>query len=177
MGADDRESGGLNENHLRRLYATCDYLDRLLMSVERALNVSESSALFHRYDQTLPPAARDAIVESIRQLRQSMTDTLARHGIGLPAPSGNPAFAILTDIRFMDDALEELLPKHMKGYGTVSAEAAASLERIVSDLREGVASMASVLNAARTDHASADLGPGLSDRPGHDAPPRLSGPG
>jgi len=171
MGADDRESGGLNENHLRRLYATCDYLDKLLMSVERALNVSESGALFHRYDRTLPPAARDAIVESIRQLRQSMTDTLARHGIDLPAPSGNPAFAILTGLRFMDDALEELLPQHMKGYGTVSAEAAASLERIVRDLRAGVASMASVLNAARTDQSAAGLGPGLDGRLGHDAPP------
>jgi hypothetical protein len=154
MGADDRVSGGLNENHRRRLYATSRYLDKLLVSIEGVLNVSESGALFHRFDQVLPSETRTAIIERIERLRQTIVETLARHGIGLPAPSGDQAFAIQADLRFMDDTLEELLPQHMKGYGPLSPEAAASLERIVHDLREGLTSIHALVDAAQDPAAS-----------------------
>lgn len=158
--------GGLNENHLRRLYATCGYVDKLLVSIEGVLNVSESDALFHRYRQVLPPAARAGIVEGIRQFRASIVETLARHGIGLPAPSGDPAFAIRKDLQFVDDALEELLPSNMTGYGLLSAEAAADLEHVVGDLRLAVSRLQSMLDAERRDQ----LNPGgAADRPGQDA--------
>jgi len=154
MVADDRAPGGLNENHRRRLYATCRYLDKLLVSIEGVLNVSDSGALFHRFDQVLPSETRTTIIERIERLRQTIVETLAGHGIGLPAPSGDQSFAIEADLRFMDDTLEELLPQHMKGYGPLSPEAAASLERIVHDLREGLSSIHVLVDAAKDPAAS-----------------------
>jgi hypothetical protein len=154
MATDERAPGGLNENHRRRLYATCRYLDKLLVSIEGVLNVSDSRALFHRFDQVLPSETRTTIIGRIEWLRQTIVETLARHGIGLPAPPGDQAFAIEADLRFMDDTLEELLPQHMKGYGPLSPEAAASLERIVHDLREGLTSIHVLVDAAKDPAAS-----------------------
>ena len=152
MTSADPPPRGLNDNHLRRLYATCGYVDKLLVSIEGVLNVSESDALFRRYQQVLSPAARADIVAGIRQFRASLVETLARHGIGLPAPSGDPAFAILKDLQFIDDALEELLPSNMTGYGSLSAEAAGDLELVVGDLRADLSRLRSTLGRTRDSH-------------------------
>jgi hypothetical protein len=136
---------GLNENHLRRAFATCRYTDKLLVAIEAVLGASASDALFNRYEQTLPPDCRVRIVDSIGRLRRSMVDLLARHHLNIPKPSGDPAFAIDSTLMFIDDAVEELRPEHMGGYGALDASAAASLEDVVRELRGPVREMKGLL--------------------------------
>jgi hypothetical protein len=38
---------GLNENHLRRVFATCQYTNKLLVAIEAVLGTSASDAFFH----------------------------------------------------------------------------------------------------------------------------------
>ena len=136
---------GLNENHLLRIFATCQYTDKLLVAIEAVLGTSASDALFLRYQQTLPLSCRAGLIEAIDRLRRSMVDVLARHRIRIPAPSGDPAFVIQSNLTFIDDGVEELRPEHMGGYGALDAEAAAELEATVRQLRAPLQEMNALL--------------------------------
>jgi hypothetical protein len=145
-----REStpAGLNDNHRRRIFATCKHVDKLLTSIEAIVSAvppEDGGALFHRHAQTLSPETRAEVFGWVAQFRRIIKAVMARHRMGLPPPIEDQEFAISSTLGFMDLDLEELRPEHMKGYGVLDATAAADLDAIVAEFRAHIEVLAARL--------------------------------
>ena len=139
---------GLNDNHRRRIFATCKHVDKLLTRIEAIVSAvppEDGGALFHRHTQTLPPAARAEVFAWIAEFRGMIKGVLARHRMGLPPPIDDQAFAVSSSLGFMDLDMEELRPEHMQGYGVLDATAAADLDAIVAEFRAHIGVLAARL--------------------------------
>jgi hypothetical protein len=141
-----RESApaGLNDNHRRRIFATCKHLDKMLTTIEAIVAAAppeDGGALFHRHGQSLPPEVRADVAAWIRQCRDIMRSVMARHGLVPPPPVDDQQFAVSSVLGFMDLDVEELRPEHMKGYGVLDATAAADLDAIVAEFRAHITAL------------------------------------
>lgn len=139
---------GLNDNHRRRVYATCTHLDKLLTGIEavvQAPSPGDGGPLFRRYEQTLAPQVRTEVLAWVAEFREIIRSALARHRIALPAPSEGQRFAVSSSLGFMDLDIEELKPEHMTGYGTLDPTAAEDLEALVAAFRSHVRALAARL--------------------------------
>jgi len=155
MSREPATSDHLNDNHLRHIYATCQHIDRLLATIESMVGAPVSGALFHRFEQTLSPDARAALLDGIVQIRAAIKAALARHGIGIPPPVGDVAWNIRSTLGFIDLDIEEIRPGHMGGYGPVGPQAAADLDSMAAELRRPLAKLTAFLDP---DQASDDGG-------------------
>ena len=139
--AGQRSPGELNSAQRRHLSATCKYIDNLLCDMERALHSAASQSPFPRYVLDITPAQAGVIEDHIRRLRAQLLRTLAWQHLK-PDPPVVPVTRLLTtDLAFADVAIEELKPKHLKGYGAVPADAADELNATIGELRSVVKDM------------------------------------
>jgi hypothetical protein len=109
--------------------------------MERALHSAASQSPFPRYVLDITPAQAGVIEDHIRRLRAQLLRTLAWQHLK-PDPPEVPVTRLLTtDLAFADVAIEELKPKHLKGYGAVPADAADELNATIGELRSVVKDM------------------------------------
>lgn len=125
----------LNENQQRRLRVTCQHFDHLLSENENALNEAASKVAFLAYIPDITPVQQKEFEEFIAYVLEYLTQTLDNQGIS-PGPPGIPLFrSIRTRLYSIDIAAEEIRPRHMRGYGKVSAAAATELSRFAEELQ------------------------------------------
>ncbi len=137
----NRHPGELNDPQQRHLRVTCQYIDKLLSDVEQVLHAATSPSPFPRYVVDVTPAQTRAIEDHIRRLRSQLLRTLAWQHME-PSPPEIPATrAVMTDLAFVDIAIEELKPSYMRGYGAVPEDAVSELNGVVHELRSLVAGM------------------------------------
>ncbi|MGB8478510.1 MAG: dynamin family protein [Acidobacteriaceae bacterium] len=130
-----RHTGELNDPQRRRLRITCQYIDKLLGDIESVLHASASKSPFPRYVVDITPAQARVIEDHILRLRSQLLRTLAWQHMQ-PNPPEIPAVrAIMTDLSFIDIAIEELKPGYMRGYGEVPEDATSELNGVVYELR------------------------------------------
>jgi hypothetical protein len=114
-----RPSEQLNEQQQTRLRVTCQYIDKLLSDVEDILHSTSSRSPFPRYGLDIGPAQIRIVEDYIQRLRLQLVRTLAWQDIK-PIPRDIPATrAIMSNLNFVDIAIEELKPRYMRGYGAV----------------------------------------------------------
>jgi GTP-binding protein EngB required for normal cell division len=136
-----RKPGQLNEHQQSRLRITCQYIDKLLSDVEDILHAASSPSPFPRYAVDLNPAQIRLIEDHIRRLRSQLVHTLAWQHMK-PMPPDIPATrAVLTNLTFIDIAVEELKPHYMRGFGPVPEDAVEELNGVVHELRALVTGM------------------------------------
>jgi GTP-binding protein EngB required for normal cell division len=136
-----RSPGELNDAQLRRLSVTCEYIDKLLRDVEHILHEATSPSPFPRHVIDLTPAQTRVLEDHIRQIRKQLLHTLEWQHMK-PEPPDIPATrALLTNLAFIDIAIEELKPSYMRGSGSVPEDAASELTGVVYELRSVVKSM------------------------------------
>jgi len=133
--------GHLNEFQGRRLYATFRYIDKLLCEIEEILTTPSSRAAFPRYSPDVAPAKGRQIEDHIARIRTQLVQILTEQGITKQEPSISALHAIHVALGSIDIALEELKPRHMRGYGEVPEAAANELNGIVGALRGLVAQL------------------------------------
>lgn len=126
----------LNSNHERRLSVTCRHIDKLLGDMETALNVSSSKLAFPQYVLDLGPEQGRVIEDYISRIRTQLAQVLDREGIERPPADIPVSRCLLSNLTFVDIAAEELRPRYMRGYGAISPEAAAELNKIATDLQQ-----------------------------------------
>jgi len=134
-------AGHLNEFQERRLYVTFRYIDKLLCEIEEILNTPSSRAAFPRYSPDVAPSERKQIEDHIARIRTRLVGILNERGITHQEPSISALHAIHVALGSIDIALEELKPRHMRGYGELPEVAANELNGIVGGLRGLVAQL------------------------------------
>jgi hypothetical protein len=129
------EAANLNEAQQRRLYASCQYIDGLLSHLEQALHQADSLSPFPRYAIDLDQTQMDRFEKHIGSLRRELLRTLAWQQIK-PATAAIPiTHMIFTTLSLIDIAIEELSPRHLRGYGTVPEGAIDGLNGMIGNLR------------------------------------------
>jgi hypothetical protein len=136
-----RFPGKLNEPQQRRLIITCKYIDSLLCNIENALHSTASHSAFPRYVVDITPAQAQEIEDHILLLRSQLLRTLEWQRMKPEPPEIEVTRLITTDLAFVDIALEELKPKHLRGCGAVPEDAVDELNRMILKLSSMVKSM------------------------------------
>ncbi len=125
----------LNEAQQRRLYASCRYIDGLLCGLEQALHQADSLSSFPRYVVDLTAAEVSELEEHIRRIRVQLLRALAWQQMSPDTPEIAATHAALTSLTFIDIAIEELTPRHLRGCGAVPEGAIEGLNGVIGDLR------------------------------------------
>jgi hypothetical protein len=130
-----RVPGELNAVQRRRLGATCKYIDGLLCDVEHAIHSPESESPFPHYVMDITPAQVRMIEDHIRRLRAQLLRALDWQHMKPEPPEIPVSRSVITDLGFVDIAVEELRPRQMRGCGAVPEDAVRGLNEVVDDLR------------------------------------------
>jgi hypothetical protein len=126
----------LNENQQRRLRVTCEHIDRILSEIENVLGEAGSEAAFPSYIPDITAAQQRAVEDYIANVRVQLARTLDRQGISKNPPAIPISRAIRSRLYSIDIAAEEIKPRHMRGFGKVSATAATELNIFAGELQE-----------------------------------------
>ena len=129
-----RRPGELNEPQQRRLIITCKYIDSLLCDIENSLHSAASQSPFPRYVVDVTPAQTREIEDHIRRLRAQLLRTLDWQRMKPEPPEIEVTRLITTDLAFIDIAIEELKPRHLRGCGAVPADAVDELNQVILEL-------------------------------------------
>jgi len=135
-----------NPYQQRRLRVTCQHLDGLLSAMEKILSSSASKSPFPKYISDIPLTQRKRLEDGIARMRVQLLHVLESQGIEVELPSISAAYAIHSAMTFAQIAVEELAPKHMRGYGEVSQRAATELNHIVTRLLEQITELDRLVN-------------------------------
>ncbi len=119
---------GLNDNQKRHLRLTFQHVDDLLAEALKALACSESPSPFQRYRPDSLPVQRKVLADYVARLRGLMAGILAGHDVALPEPQISSLWAFQAALMSARIDIEELAPKRMRGYGSLSDDAAGRLE-------------------------------------------------
>jgi hypothetical protein len=145
-------SNSLNWNHRRRLSVTCRHIDRLLAEVDAALNPAASKRAFPQYHLDLSREEKRMVEDHIAGIRARLVNILRHHEME-PSAADIPVSRLLhTTLTFVDIAVEELRPRHMRGYGAVPPAAAAELNAVVEELQAFVRELNHNLACAPTQN-------------------------
>jgi hypothetical protein len=136
-----RYPGELNEPQKRRLSVTCMYIDNLLCEIEHTLHQAASQSSFPRYIVDLTPVQIGALEGHIRRIRAQLVHTLEWQRLKPKPPEILATRSLATDLAFIDIAVEELKPRHMRGCGPVPEDAVDKLNEVIRDLGTVVKSM------------------------------------
>jgi Ni,Fe-hydrogenase III small subunit len=150
-----RAAGELNTVQRRRLSSTCIYIDGLLCDIEHALHSAESETPFPRYVVDITPAQSQLIQGHIRHLRQQLLIALDWQHMKPEEAAIPVSRSVMTDLGFVEIAIEELKPAYMRGCGPVPEDAIGGLNHVVDELRSLVQGISrSVRRELGIGHAS-----------------------
>ena len=140
-----RPHGQLNEPQQSRLLITCKYIDNLLGDIENALHSATSPSPFPRYIVDVTPEQARALEDHISRLRAQLLRTLDWQHLKPELPEIPVTRSITTDLAFVEIAIEELKPRHLRGCGAVPPDAVDELNNVIHELLSQVRSMESYL--------------------------------
>ena len=129
-----RHPGELNETQQRRLIITCQYIDKMLSEIEQVLHSAASLSPFPRYVVDITPAQARVIEDHIRRLRSQLLRALDWQHMKPELPEIPVSRSLITDLGFVEIAVEELRPRYMRGCGAVPEDAISGLNDVVDEL-------------------------------------------
>ncbi|HXE89337.1 MAG TPA: hypothetical protein VNK82_00065 [Terriglobales bacterium] len=136
----------LNPYQKHRVLVCIQDADRLLTEIEHILDSTNSRSPFPKYIADVSPRQRERMEESIAAMRQNLLEVLERLDIAVPPPQISALHAVQASLDFVDIAITEMRPKHLRGYGEVKATAVSELNQAVEELESTVGSMYRELN-------------------------------
>lgn len=136
---------GFNENHRAQLRLTFQHIDKLLSEGSRALAGADDDSPFNKYTPDATPLQRKVAGGHVARLRTVMVRAMQAQGIPFAPPVCGALWAARTSLTFAKVAAEELTPKRLRGYGPLSNEAGAELDRIRVELHAGLDRLADYL--------------------------------
>lgn len=125
----------LDERRQRKLLQTFLHLEEGLSEVERLAEREGPFSSLSRHHGELDPETREAILQHVAHVRETMGRILEQKGIAVDVRTVHTAHAIHTHLSFMNLSAEELRPRYMRGYGELTEAAAEELEGIATELQ------------------------------------------
>jgi GTP-binding protein EngB required for normal cell division len=135
VATESSEKSVLNQAQRLRLRVTCQYIDRLLSDVENIMHAANTRSPFGKYVIDISPGQTRVVEEFIQKLRAQLLRSLAWQGMKVEEPTISATSAVLTNLGFIDIAVEELGPRYMKGSGAIDTAIAEELRGVVYELR------------------------------------------
>ena len=117
--ASGERDDSLNPYHKHHLLVSCQYVDQLLSDIENILTAASSKAAFPKYTVDIGPAQKKVVEDYVARIRAQMLRVIEGQGIERAAPRLGALHSIQTTLLFVENSLEELKPKYMRGYGRV----------------------------------------------------------
>jgi GTP-binding protein EngB required for normal cell division len=142
---DEGAPARLNEHQQRHLLVSCRHIDKLLAEIEDVLTASTSGSPFPRYRSGLLPVQKKVVEDYLQRIRARLVRVLASQDMHVEPPSIDSTFAIRTVLMFADNAIEELRPKYMRGYGAVPPAVVPEIEGLVDELRSVIQKLSEYL--------------------------------
>jgi GTP-binding protein EngB required for normal cell division len=136
---------GLNESQRRHLLATLRHADRALADAAARLAAGASAGPFQDHVPDASPVQAKVTGDSLARFREALGKALALYGLAPPRPTVGAVWSARAALLSAEIALEDLAPRGMRGYGELSAEAAAALDGTVAELKTLVQRMARYL--------------------------------
>ena len=130
-----RASPILNENQRRHVLASCQYIDRLLADLEKTVASAAAGSPFDRFLDDLTPEQKELLREFTATIRGRMIQVLEGQGALPTSAPASSRHAVRSGLGFIEIALEELKPHHMRGYGEMPADAVPMLEGLARELQ------------------------------------------
>ncbi len=137
-----------NENHRRRTLSTLRYLEQLLDDAERIMASAGTRAAFPKYVADVTPVRRKVVADHIARFRYALLEALPLLELGPRQPEISMRRAVGVQLISAEIALEELTGSAMRGYGPLSATAAATIEGVAADLGRRLQAIAAFLDQA-----------------------------
>ena len=133
-GDKTRKRGELNEAQKRRLSITCVYIDGLLGDIERALHCATSESPFPAI-LWMFPRQKHFESKSTSRIASELLRVLEWQSLKPEPPHIPVSRSVLTDLSYIDNAIEELKPRYLRGSGPVPEELIGELNAAIGDLR------------------------------------------
>jgi GTP-binding protein EngB required for normal cell division len=129
-------ANGFHENHRAQLRLTFQHIDKLLSESSRILVGADDGSPFNKYAPDAMPLQRKVASDYVTRLRAAMVRTMQAQAIPFAPPVCGALWAARTSLTFAEVTVEELTPKRLRGYGQLSDEASAELDRIRVELHD-----------------------------------------
>ncbi len=147
----------LDERQTSRLISALAEVDACLEEAMRCLDTVAHRSPFAPRADDVAPLQRQLITEDVDRLRAAMHAILARHHVAMPTPDTSAALACRTAIDRAVITVEALGPRYLRQEGDLPAESEAELNRIVSQLLDGLTAMEGHLAAGYAGDPAAHL--------------------
>ena len=128
----------LNENHQNRVLSVIGQVDERLAEAVQRLYGEDVPSPFCRYSPDLPEATREALAIEVSRFRSRMTQALDKLGIVRREPPISARWSFRAAVLHARSDIEELAPRSMRGYGSLSPEAADALTSMVAALTDAL---------------------------------------
>lgn len=126
----------LNDNHRNTLLSGFKYIDRLLEEGLAGLAADhDSSAVFAPVSPDATPAQRKVITDQVARLRRAIRAALDAFAIPIRPPTVSALWSLRTHLDFVEVALEDLAPRHLRGYGEIDDPTKAGVEVALAQIR------------------------------------------
>jgi hypothetical protein len=137
----------LDENQVRRLRVTFEYIDTVLADIEEVLDSAASRAAFPRIIPDIPSAQRMVMEDTITRIRGQLIRVMEDWGVPREPPSLPASRIIDCHLTVIGIALEELKPRPKRGHSTKTRAAGDEVSGTVCALQDMVAELGECLGA------------------------------
>jgi hypothetical protein len=143
----------LNENHQRALLAVCKYMDFLLAEALAGLGPGDDESIFSPTVSDATPVQRKVIADHAARLRGALRTALDSCAIPVRPPTVGALWNIRCTLISMDIALEDMSPRHLRGYGAIDETTAAGIAALQAQIRARLNELKALLESGPGDDA------------------------
>ncbi len=126
---------GLNDAHRRIVLTTFRHLDELLATAVRILHESDAASPFAQQRADATPMQAEVLAASAVAVREAMRRTLERWSIAVAPPTASAVWSARIYLSSALVNLGDFRPRTLRGYGSLSDEAATEIRSAAAELR------------------------------------------
>ncbi len=139
--SDKSGAHSFSEHHQRHVRTTFQYVDKLLSEAEHIMADAGSPSPFRRHSDDTTPIQRKVTHDYILRVREAMRRVMEELDIPPSEPHSGAVWAAGINLMYCSISLNELTPERMRGYGSLSSDAAHRLDGIRAELDSLVAKL------------------------------------
>jgi GTP-binding protein EngB required for normal cell division len=121
-------------NHQRYLFSRFHYIDETLGEALQALQPTDEGRLFRPLVPDATPAQRKILADYLAQLRFVLRNFIEAQQLQEIPQNVSGLWSVRSAVIFAQNAVTELRPEYLRGYGALDVESTTAAERLVAEL-------------------------------------------